>query len=203
MAFPTENFNSYADGDLNGCNGGTGWDGGWSGDTGYDVQGTTVQEGTKAVACTTNAQMIDRHFVANTIDDEIFSIYMRVSAALGASCVDVLYLNNLDVTHVLLQFMNDGYIAVFDNLTERHVIAYNANQWYHIEIKVNYTNKTFQIRIDGGDWSSSYAFYNGSTADQTDKIEFYHQTTIAHTLFFDTIGAAPPSAVGRSRGHIF
>ena len=49
-----ENFNSYADGDLNGENGGSGWSGAWSGSVNYDIQGTTTYEGAKAVVNSTN-----------------------------------------------------------------------------------------------------------------------------------------------------
>lgn len=44
-----DNFNSYADGDLSGLNGGTGWTGAWSGDSRFDIQGDVTYEGAKAV----------------------------------------------------------------------------------------------------------------------------------------------------------
>ncbi len=143
-----DNFNSYSNGNLNG-------QGGWSGDTTYQVQGTTVWEGSKAVANNngTNDIVISKSIGAYT--SGIISVYMRrewsgifnFTFSLfdgGTNKVDLYMVSDFSTSDVLLT-KSGGNVVVGSN---------TISTWYKCDIEIDGTNQRFRGRLNGGAWSS-------------------------------------------------
>lgn len=183
-----ENFNSYSDGDLNGENGGSGWSGAWSGDVDFDVQGTTVFEGVKAVTGVgANGNITRTLTTAVNTGTAYFS--MRHN---GTGDATFSFQNSSSTIIVRIQFASSN-ITTFNNETVVDLVtSYNTSQWYTFEVIFN-GNNTFDIRVyDGTSWVGdndglSYDF--GSTGD-ADKVNLNQGGT--GTAFWDDITPTNP-----------
>ena len=196
--FPSDDFEDYSTGDLSGQNFGTGWSGAWGATTcnvSYDIQTTTVQAGLQAIGSTGSAGC-DRNFTANSTDGQVMSYY----ANNGQTNLQLdFYVRQIGVgIQLVMQLTETGNIAVYDNLTQTTIQAYNANQWYQIEHEATYTGETHRVRIDGGSWSSVYNMYNYTVLahTQSDRVEF--QQSSSNVFRFDTMTDNTPAAATAS-----
>ena len=147
-----DNFDSYADGDLNA-------QGGWSGNAGFDVQGTTVQSGAKAIKFTVSGiTNVDITNTGTSISDGSISCYLRKSSVSDAD--DSSQFNLLTVTQanaILLRFFGNR-IDVFDQgIADWFTVKSNllADVWYLIEIEWH-SSPSYQMRmrLDGDSWTA-------------------------------------------------
>lgn len=139
-----DNFNSYTDGDLTG-------QGGWSGNVAFDVQGTTAQEGAKAIQSTVGAVNITKSITALSTDGDVVSIRLRNTDTLNANYFDLQ--EGVDVEFVL-RLDSDG-IARLSGATDVTLLnPYLVNTWYQLEIELDFTNDRGRARLNGGAWST-------------------------------------------------
>lgn len=197
-----EDFNSLSNGNLNGQNS-------WSGDTSFQVQGSTVQEGAKSVQCSAgygSDQFISKNITART--SGIFGIYFRFSAT-------GLYNESLTLRSGTTSKFNvfirndacglaDGTGSQQQNLGTSQAI----NTWHLCEIQIDQANNRARARLNGGSWSSyitysftsidniqiGAAFYSGQNAfydyitftDPITAINLTDSSTIVDTLIRST-----------------
>jgi len=169
-----ENFDSYNDGDLNG-------QGGWSGDTLYDVQGTVVQAGTKAVKCAGGAGSgsIGKSFSPEASGNQIF--YMRSTNPTPRQAV-VFYEDDNQLIHVL--FYNGN--IVFDGGSGKTTIksSVSINTWYKIEVEWRESDGYFRGRVNDGNWTDWVSPLNTYTSVNKIRLVTYSGTT--YDIFVDS-----------------
>lgn len=185
----TENFNSYADGDLNGKNEtGTGWSGAWSGDVDFDVQGTTVFEGSKAVtAVSANGEIV--RVLTTAVSTGTMYVAVQHNGTGDAS----FRLRNASSVIIVRVDFNGTDIVTFNNETSTTLVSsYSTSQFFVFEITLN-GDDTFNIRVhDGtsyGSLFSNLAYDFGSTGDGKEAVLNQGSTG---TAFWDDITATNP-----------
>lgn len=190
-----DNFDSYSDGDLNGDNGGSGFSGAWSADLTYDVQGTTVYQGTKAVTCAgVNVDAI--RTLTTGVSSGIVKIALRstqfannvggfVLRESGSSKIRA----TLEVGAIRLQ--NGAQSASVDI-----VPSASANTWYEIHIEIDAANDRARARLVNGQWTSWLTVEAFATID---SIRLTTASDTSGSLLFDDIGpGSAPAVVGNA-----
>lgn len=164
-----EDFNSYPDGDLAGNNGGTGWFNAWSGNIGWDVQGTTVFEGTKAVAGAGDLTEIIRTFTpaANT---GILTVAVRRSDKTTGRFLFGIRSGGPGGVGRAFLIMNTADIVIADAAggnPQTAVSNYAANTWYVIHISWDATANTIKAREDSNpNWTPNVAMSNSGDINE-------------------------------------
>ena len=151
----TEDFNGYADGDLTGESGGTGWASAWSGGNEIDVQGTTVYEGAKAVVQTgASGSTLTRQFTTEISDSSsvTYVALRRSSNSSGVLYYDIR--NASDQERVRITLNASGNIVA--NGTT--IVAYSANTWYVLRITLNTSGSSFTVAYSTGAYGSASSF---------------------------------------------
>jgi len=187
--FPSDNFESYGTGDLNGGAGGTGWSANWVCGTDFDVVSTPVQSGSRAVqtVATANDHTCRRTFTANSTNDQVFSLYQQRSASAADNWNGALDDSALTV-HTIWQFATDNNIKIYNNLTLTNVGTFiDGGAFQKIELKINYTNDTNAIAIDGGAFSTAYTMYNAANAADTGRYRMDYNPHTDGTIGIDDI----------------
>jgi len=139
MATPfTDDFNSYNNGDLNG-------QGGWSGSADFDVQGTTVYEGAKAVNATPSSPVQTISKTGTGVSDGKVSFYVRMTAT-NKDCVYKWKDGATDV--IWFRVRDNGYFSRIYNVSSwQNIKTYSANTWYLIEIEWRSSDHYARYRI--------------------------------------------------------
>lgn len=171
----TDNFNSYNNGDLN-------TQGGWAGDTKFDVQGGVVYEGAKAVEIVnptgngifkTGTQRADGTIVcyarqtATNVETSFF-IFEDALACAG------------------MYFAADGNIKYSKTAGDGTYDTYSANTWYRFEIEWRTSDKTFRFKVDEGAWTDWYSSSYGDFTTGPNRVRFYAQSGTV-TAYWDYI----------------
>lgn len=189
MGTLVENFDSYTDGDLNG-------QGGWSGSVNWDVQGTIVQSGVKAVQCAISASTIDKSITASANGNQVF--YIRSNALnVGATNHSVRFYEG--ATYITGIYLNEGGgspgdILLDGSASDPIVATWVINTWYKIEVEWRTSDDSFRARVNDGTWTSwttvPTAFAN------IDKIRLQNADATGSTFFVDSF--SDPNAVTTS-----
>jgi len=174
-----DNFNSYTDGDLNG-------QGGWSGNAVFDIQGTTVYEGAKAVYEDGSAIDATISKTGTSTNDGRVTFYIR-PAQTNARFEFQLYEGTTRC--VRLYFGDDGNIYIYGNGGWQSIKSYSANTWYDCEIEWESTNHTVRARINEGTWTNWYNPY-ATWTNGLDKILLNTQNP-AGNFYIDYIAEYP------------
>lgn len=165
MAWTAEdNFDSYADGDLTGENGGSNWGAAWSGDTDFDVQGTVVYQGAKAVIEAAGAAgSINRQLGSNITAGTVY-VAMRASGTGGALGDMVTFLQDSGGTNRMAISFDGGNIRINNNGTYETIGTYVANTWYVIGFDFDNVAQPnlYRCNIDGGTYSVYKTVVGGS-----------------------------------------
>jgi len=140
-----DNFNAYNNGDLNG-------QGSWSGDTSYDIQGTTVKEGAKAVQCVNNSSYDTIEKTGNLVNDGRITFYIRRSDSVATSAyyrlhedTDTKIIVSMNKITDKIQYRNaDGYVDIQ---------SFSLDTWYCVEIEWRSSDHKARYRIDEGTWT--------------------------------------------------
>lgn len=187
MALLTENFDGYNDGDLNG-------QGNWAGSTDFDIQGTVVKEGAKAVTLSGgNSRSIVK--TGTSTADGTLSFWHRQDVD-PARAVDIdsgLIIQDSDGTNI--------YIVRFRRLSDNSAreIAYNDGDyqtigaftdsvWYKVEIEWRSSDNKARYRIDEGNWT---AWFDGASSGTPAKVALYTGSSgpqVADAAYWDEIG---------------
>ena len=188
-----DDFNSYDDGDLNG-------QGDWSANAIWDVQGTIVKEGAKAVKATNgNWYEMSKDGTART--DGRITFYVR-AAQTDAHLNCLLRQVGAADFAMSLYFNGDGNIQYKDDVGYHTIQAYSADQWYEVEVEWRSSDHKLRYRIDEGDWTDWKATWLNWTTG-FDRVWITQYGT--GTFYVDYIAENPyaPPAAGRSYGYIF
>lgn len=154
-----DDFNSYSDGDLNGNNGGSGWGTAWSGSATYDVQGTTVYEGAKAIIQQAGGT-ISREPTASPTGTGIFYVAMRHSSN-SAARMSFYYLNGAGNAGIGVDLNSAGNIVSLQGST---IGTYAANTWYVFRITADFTGSTYTVASSTDAYGSAGTFSAESAA---------------------------------------
>lgn len=183
--FPTENFDSYTNGDnLNGKNGGSDWAGAWS-----------VSAGTVTVS---NAQSKSGLSTYLNVGTAVRAFSAVTTGVLSISAFPLqtnkncdIYLRNAGLdTVVQILFVSNGQLWVYDGGVAVNLLTYSANTWYDLLIEldsVNQPNK-FRIKIGEGAWSSWYAVRNSGAV--TDL--WLNNSSSGGSMYIDSIAPYTP-----------
>lgn len=157
-----EDFDSYSNGDLNGNNGGTGWSAAWSGSGDYDVQSTTVLQGTKSIQQNGSGTEpeIARSLTASTTDGTMVYLTRRNITNGG---VPVMNISESGARVCGVYFDTSAQIQAYGSAS--NVIgSYAADTTYQIAIQYDCGTDQFRVSIDGGAYSSWYDFFTTETS---------------------------------------
>lgn len=147
---------AYADGDLNGNNGGTGFTAAWSGSTAYDVASASPPTGgTKYVTVSALDPTISRTFSATADSGSLyFSLYKT-------GTTDSMAINFIKTADRAIDFVwNAGGNITINGTTNSNVIVGPSVDWYDFEI--NFVTST-TMRARGKLSSSSvWGSYSGT-----------------------------------------
>ena len=186
MAWVAEDlFNSYSDGDLNTLNGGSNFTAAWVADTAADVQGSTINEGAKAIqfgAFATDG-IARRDFTAVTAGTMYFSV------RLSQTNKDFAFsLRESGTGRMFIRFGADGNIAIFDNASYTTIQAYSADTWYRIGVDFDNSGQPnlYRANVDNGSFTA-YKTVSGGSYTNVDRLQFDFSAFASGGGFWDTI----------------
>ena len=189
-----QKFNTLTDGDLNGQDS-------WVAGTPFDVQTTTIYEGAKAVQITTTAvvEYEGTRVVTGITNGDLYVAMRKDSTSIGQMYS---ILHEGAAGKMYIRMTTDGNISIFDYniLGYQTILAYNANQWYVVNIQFDDVAQPEKYRARAHDgtswtaWSSWYTVQDGAYT-QIDKIRFNWDgtTTASQSGFWDTITPTDPT----------
>jgi hypothetical protein len=190
MVVFSDNFDSYANGDLNG-------QGSWSGSATMDVQGTVVQAGAKAIQSLNNGngQVITRSFTA-TGGTPVLSVYVRNSTTATQGAYSGISDSAGEGWYCVMKSDNTWYLTNPQSFSATTVVGsgWAANTWYKAEIEVDTANKRARARIDGGAWSSYLT--SSSFGTQVSKVQLTIGANFSGTSYWDTLSVDDGAASG-------
>lgn len=203
-----DSFNSYNDGDLHG-------QGSWSGAVSWDVQGTTVYEGAKAVECadrTANDKLVIK--AGNKVTDGRIAIYLRVSANSGEGVINLCEDTGLLGGGSRIRFSlaprdKSGNIRYRNATVWVNIAPYSLNTWHLVECEWRSSDKKARYRVDSGTWTNWdtiqanwtndidmveldwYNGYSGNSAstfyvDYIAENPYLEEEAVANAIFFGT-----------------
>ena len=196
----TENFDSYSDGDLSGENGGSGWGGAWSSaQTTFEVQGSVVQGGTKAMRFVSalDGDGITRPLAVD-VDTGNVQFYVRRADKVGVVQIILRDSGNSGVIRVDFENTAAGGDIVLNPPTDNiELLAdFALDTWYLIEMEVNCTGDSHRARVDGGTWSTAVTDFDPGAGEVNNFFTRTDQATVTNA-YIDTlgVGAGQPSSV--------
>ncbi len=185
-----DNFNSYTDGDLNG-------QGSWSGDSNFQIQGTTTYEGAKAVYINNPGDVKNIEKTGNQESPGRITVYMRQGSTSVEGIIFYLFEGISACTGV--KFHSDGNIKALITGSQWITLqSYNSNQWYCVEIEWQGTGLSSEVRfrVDKGtwtDWKEPFDYWSTGP----NKVKFQ---ACANTVdgYYDYIAENPVSSSSSS-----
>lgn len=190
-----DNFDSYSNGDLNS-------QGSWSGSTLYDVQGSVVYQGAKAVSRTTMATggTIAKAFTAATAGS-MYIAMRKDSSTQGTSYT--LLTDSSEGVCCYIRMHNDSKIYAYDGATGYvNIGSYAANTWCVINAEWDDAGHPDQWRCrfhDGTSWTAFTSWistYNAITAGIDTVTLDIDNTGGTPTAYWDLITATDPASGG-------
>lgn len=167
----TADFNGLSDGDLPGQSGGSGWSAAWANNTAgtnFDVQGTTVFEGAKAVVNSTNANSEVERVATTGADEDDTPLWFsfRRSTNTGMDCS--VNPNRASGNACFTVRMDASGNIVTDHQfgTATIVTGYSTNTWYTVYCKINVGSFTYDVYVYTGS-SGGAGTLAGSTTGRT------------------------------------
>jgi len=150
----TDDFNSYSDGNLNG-------NGGWSGDTAFQVQGSVVREGSKAVSASSASPVfIDKNGTSMFPNGQA-TFYFRRTTTTGILRF-LLFDTNSSGGRVHIYIDDNGNVNYYNASTIVQLGSYSTDTWYSITVQWRISDKKARYSFNGGTY----------TAWDTTEVEF-------------------------------
>lgn len=149
-----DNFDSYSDGSLDS-------QGGWSGDSQFEVQGAVIQSGTNAVKCPSSEgeKNIEKSVTQRADGDQVF--YFRASSVGPITIVSV-FLKEDDTICIAIQLDGQSGNIVYHD--EMGGISFKdnwaADTWYKIQVQWRSIDTKVRYRVDDGAWTDWVAPHN-------------------------------------------
>lgn len=179
----TDNFNSYNNGDLDG-------QGSWFGDTAFDVQGTVVKEGAKAVAVTAISSLSVLKQGSQIATGRI-TAYLRNNSTNGANAKSYFALQEtINSVRVYTQIHGQNFDYYSGGwVTHESGLAYDT--WHCVEIEWRDSDKKTRYRVNEGTWSSWVVSYS-TFSSYLDYVQL-NATPVSGTItcYFDHIAENP------------
>lgn len=175
-----DNFDSYADGNLEGSSGGYGWTSDWLLDTanvgsGWDVQITTVYGGSKAIVLNdTSWGRPYRKFTASSTGSACFAFRRSEK---GGGLYLTLQSGTTEVIYLYFGAMLGADISIHNGSAWVGVTTYNVDTWYPIEIQWDGITQPGKHRVR--------IYSNGAWGDYTPWMNTYASFTTIDTIKFD------------------
>ncbi len=183
-----DDFDAYADGDLNGLDGGTGWTSAWTGDTRFDVQGSVTFEGDKAIVVNVpggQQPAISRTFAPKT-SGTLHWAQRKDAPDHGAN----------------LRLLSGNTLAVNVGIGSATQPQANGPYWYThagvlqfypigtfetVDVEYDTTTDQFRISIDGGTYSTWMNFLNEVSSVDTIQIDISASGSNVGNNYWDDI----------------
>ena len=174
-AILTDTFNTYNDGDLNS-------QGSWSGDTAFDVEGTTVYEGAKAVSVVNPAGDYVIYKAGTQLAAGVQGVHVKISAS-------VLNAMNFAISEGETTYaagIRTDAAGNFERLSDggwADLAAFTVDTWYFIQIEWRSSpDHKVRFRIDAGAWSDWYTPFSDWTTGE-DRVYLYCQAGTFSTYY--------------------
>lgn len=202
MAFPSENFDSYANLDSwSGLNGGSGWSAAWDDydpEGGSQISSDQAQSGTlsgRVYADSGGASAKRRDFSNQTSGQ--FSLYVRKQQTSGPVATVSLYEGTSARMQVRLSGSN---VDVNNNGTWDNITTFAIDTWYQVQFKIISTT-AYQVAWNGGSFSANKTIVGGSFTNINRFDVQMSQVAGGHYLYIDTLAddGGVAAAAGMSR----
>jgi hypothetical protein len=185
----TENFNSYSDGDLSG-------QGSWLGENTWDVEGTTVYEGAKAVSVTDSGISYSIYKNGTSQANGAISAWLRQDSNTDSG--GAFHIHEGATLIVGSGFSSAGQIRYRDSVGWNNYGAYSADTWYNFQIEWHDApTKQFRFRVDAGAWTDWKSPVNAWTTG-VDRVYLVANDS-TYTAFFDNISEGAVVAAGETQ----
>ena len=178
-----DDFNSYNDGNLHG-------QGDWDGNTEFQVQGTTVFKGTKAVEVAhQNAwRIITKIGTART--NSRVTVYIRRSSV-SANGNLAFYIRDATADRILVM-EEEGAISYYDGSKYNKFGDVSNNTWHYIQIEWRTSDKKARYNLDDGEWTDWATPLSAWGDGGLDRLKLGHyDTESAPKSLFDYIAEYP------------
>jgi len=184
----TDNFNSYTDGDLTG-------QGSWSGSTAFDVQGTTVKEGAKAVEMLSVVDL-EIEKAGDLTNDGTLVAYIRVNSA-GKLRFRLL---EGTVVKVIVDFYGStatpaSSVRYHDGTAFQNIGSISDDIFTEFEVEWRSSDKKARYRVGTGAFTA-FDITFASWTNGLDKVNFNSFSLTGGNTFFDSIAATPIISAG-------
>lgn len=181
----SDNFNSYTNGNLEG-------QGSWSRGgiaTEFDVEGTVVYEGAKAIKNNNNnsGSEVNIQKTGSLLNDGLITVYVRLDAGNGG-----FRLLEGATTRIKTQFINGGTgSAAFVysdslNVNVTFGVVPVAGTWYALQIQWRSSDHTVRYNINGGTWTAWVAPLSVWSTGM-DIVSIVRAAGNNQTMYWDTI----------------
>ena len=192
VAIVEDDFNSYMDGSIVG-------QGSWiyrvNGDN-FLIQGTTTQEGTKAIYNNAIADSVTTKTGTARTDGKQVA-YVRTENRNDWGTYDN---GNVQIRlskgswdsdpMTVVSFKKDGNVAFYDPISDTYTnfAAYNDNEWTLLEIEWRSSDKTARYRINSGVWTDWKPFRGAASFTDFDTVGFdFVLPSGAGGVYFDNL----------------
>jgi len=192
MAPFTDNFDSYNNGDLNG-------QGSWTGDADFDVQGTTVKAGAKAVLIASTAGTDERIQKQGTSRaDGGFRIWFRKEGYANESGQAIRLGEGGTIKAEVVIITSNGSVGTVRFESGAQVIGnYTPDTYQYIDIEWRDSDKSYRARFNDGTWAT-WGTIGTAWTTGLDTIEIQSNQTSGNDFFFDEIEELPFSSSSSS-----
>lgn len=202
-----ENFNTYADGDLAGESGGSGWSAAWdnAATAVINVTGVQAYEGAKSieVADGSTFTLYQRDLTsALTGDGNVFYVAMRRSGISAGGDQTIIFRNIASGSRCGLKLAGGGNIQITGTTAVDVLASYSFDTWYALRVTLNVTAGTATAAYStgtyqgGGSWSSESSPVTMTNSGNIDRLQINCDAE-SGTEYIDYIsGVDPLPAVG-------
>ena len=191
-----ENFDSYSDGDLHGENGGSGWASAWSGSVEFDVQGSEVFKGTKAIVCNVNSNVeISRNLSSTSETGIVYCAMRKASTDTGSLQINF---KGISGTRFRVVLWPNGTLVLNGNTTQVLLNPFVANTWYLVRVTYDTNaNSCTASYYTGSAWASdtSAVTMTGTSQQELNGVRLSDSETGATANYWDEITGEDPNII--------
>jgi len=186
-----DGFDSYSDGDLNG-------QGSWGTATDFQVQGSTVFSGTKAVKVSAGSVTIKKSFTPQMTGSQ------RVSGRVADSTTTGLWTFRIyesPSSPVITIRTSSNKLQYFDGSTYNDIGTVAGDTWFTVDIEWRSSDFNARYSLNGGSWTAWDTAWGASWSSGLDEIRLVNDSASASDAFWDELdigGGTPASPAAAS-----
>ncbi|MBP9771457.1 MAG: hypothetical protein KBD16_00820 [Candidatus Pacebacteria bacterium] len=199
----SQTFDGMTDGDLVGQDS---WaTNAFGNSTNFDVQGTTVQAGAKAITIAATAESYIQRDITSTTAG-VVSIYIR-SSNLNGPTAELWVMNG--TTYLCIVSINtnapNAQQPVLAGASTIDLGTATANTWHQFTVELDTSTDQCRAKFDGSSYTSWVNFVSNATVTEINRIVFAKQNGNASAVYWDTIASGdsvaaatpqPPDFIG-------